>query len=114
VLDPDRFAVLRELDTGDGELLGMLVREYLNDGAQLLAAIAAAIAEGDPQLVERNSHTLKGASANLGATRLTEICGRLEALGRAAALGTAPRLLDEATQEFELIRAELAFELSES
>jgi len=112
VLDPERFAVLRDLDAGDGDLLQTIIHEYVKDSAQLLAAIWAAIAEGDPQTVERNSHTLKGASANLGAVRLTEICGKLEALGRAAALGTAPRLVDEANAEFERVRTALALEVS--
>ena len=90
VLDPDRFAVLRELDAGDGDLLATIIHEYVKDATQILAAIRAAIAEGDPQTVERNSHTLKGASANLGAIGLTEICGKLEALGRAARSAPPP------------------------
>ena len=44
-----------------------IVSEYLNDGAQLLAALREALAEGDPHTVERTAHTLKGSSANLGA-----------------------------------------------
>src|SRR5262249_24512685 len=94
VIDNERLAVLRELDSGDGDLLGLLVREYLDDGSRLLAALREAVAEGDPHQVERTAHTLKGASANLGAVRLTRVASRVEALGRAGALGTLPRLLD--------------------
>jgi two-component system, sensor histidine kinase and response regulator len=114
ILDPERFAVLRDLDAGDGDLIGTLVHEFLNDGTQLLAAIREAIAEGDPQAVERTAHTLKGSSANLGAVRLARICGKIEALGRAAALGTAPRLVDEATTEFDNVRTALTLEVSEA
>ena len=114
VLDSERFAVLRDLDAGDGDLIGTLVHEFLTDGTQLLAAIRDAIAEGDPQAVERSGHTLKGASANLGAVRLARVCGKIEALGRAAALGTAPRLADEATTEFDNVRAALTLEVSDS
>ncbi|HYL51829.1 MAG TPA: response regulator [Acidimicrobiia bacterium] len=114
VLDAERFAVLRDLDAGDGELLGTLVRAFLADGAALLAAIHEGIAEGDPHTVERTSHTLKGASANLGAVRLADVCAQLEGLGRAAALGTAPRLLDDATREFESVRGALTLEVSEA
>src|SRR5207302_3469180 len=71
VLDSERIAILRDLDAGDGDLIATLVREFLNDGARLLAAIRDAIAEGDPQAVERTAHTLKGASANLGAVRVS-------------------------------------------
>jgi HPt (histidine-containing phosphotransfer) domain-containing protein len=114
VLDAQRFAVLRDLDAGDGDLIGTLVHEFLNDGTQLLTALREAIAEGDPQAVERSGHTLKGASANLGAIRLARICGKIEALGRAAALGTAPRLLDEASIEFDNVRAALTLEIAET
>jgi two-component system, sensor histidine kinase and response regulator len=114
ILDPERFAILRDLDAGDGDLIATLVHEFLNDGTQLLTAIREAIAEGDPQAVERAGHTLKGASANLGAVRLARVCGKIEALGRAAALGTAPRLVDEATTEFDNVRAALNLEVSEA
>ncbi|MGO9876847.1 MAG: response regulator [Acidimicrobiia bacterium] len=113
VIDAERFTVLRELDAGDGELLSMLVNEYLNDGTQLLATLREALAEGDPHILERTAHTLKGSSANLGAVRLAEICGRLEALGRAGALGTAPRLVDDADAAFAQVRAALAVEVAE-
>jgi CheY-like chemotaxis protein len=114
VLDAERFAVLRDLDAGDGDLIATLVHEFLNDGSQLLAALREAIAEGDPQAVERSGHTLKGASANLGAVRLARVCGKIETLGRAAALGTAPRLVDEATTEFDHVRVALTLEIAQT
>jgi CheY-like chemotaxis protein/HPt (histidine-containing phosphotransfer) domain-containing protein len=91
-----------------------LAREYLDDGTRLLATLRESVAEGDPQQVERTSHTLKGASANLGAVRLMRVASRVEALGRAGALGTLSRLLDEADQEFALVQAALAVEVSEA
>ncbi len=112
VIDAGRFEVLRDLDGGDGELLSAIVSEYLDDGARLLDTIREALAEGDPQAVERAAHTLKGSSANLGADRVTGICAELEALGRARALGTASGLSDEAAAEFALVRAALAVEVA--
>ena len=58
-------------------------REFVGDSTRQLVARRDALAEGDPQVVERAAHTLKGASANLGATTLADLCGELEALGRA-------------------------------
>jgi CheY-like chemotaxis protein/HPt (histidine-containing phosphotransfer) domain-containing protein len=114
VIENERLDVLRELDSGDGDLLALLVREYVDDGARLLATLREALAEGDPHQVERTAHTLKGASANLGAARLVDVASRLEALGRAGALGTVGRLLDEADAEFALVRVALAVEVAES
>ncbi len=113
VIDVARFAVLRDLDPGDGELISALVAEYLNDGQRLLTVLREAVAEGDPEALERAAHTLKGSSANLGAVRVAEICGRLEALGRANALGTAPRLVADAGNAFIDVRAALAVEVAE-
>jgi hypothetical protein len=98
-LDPDRLAMLRELDGGDGELLTAVVTEFVDDSTQQLGAVSAALIEGDPRVVERAVHNLKGASANLGATTLADLCGELEALARASALAMAPDLLDSIRAE---------------
>jgi two-component system, sensor histidine kinase and response regulator len=98
-LDPERLAMLRELDGGDGELLSAVVSEFVGDSTQQLGAVATALIEGDPHVVERAVHNLKGASANLGATTLADLCGELEALARASALGMAPELLDSIREE---------------
>jgi HPt (histidine-containing phosphotransfer) domain-containing protein len=70
--------------------------------------LGEAIAEGDPEAVERAAHSIKGSSANLGATRLAEITGHLEALGRGRALGGAGAILDDVAVELEKVRAALA------
>ena len=111
-LDPERFGVLRELDAGDGELLEMIAQEFLHDANEVLGALRDAIAEGDPQRVERAGHTLRGASANVGATRMADLSRKLEALGKAAALGTAPELLEEAVAELIQVEAALRAELA--
>jgi HPt (histidine-containing phosphotransfer) domain-containing protein len=58
--------------------------------------------------VELAAHSIKGSSANLGATRLAELTGHLEALGRAGALGGAGALVDDVAAELERVRAALA------
>jgi CheY-like chemotaxis protein len=107
-LDADRFAALGV----DGEQVVAIVREYLEEGAALLVTLREALAEGDPQTVERAARTLKSASADIGARDVSEVCATLEALGRAAALGTAPKLVDEAAIAFERARAALAGQAS--
>ncbi len=114
VLDASRISTLRDLDSGDGELLRLLVEEYANDARAQLDTLHAALAEGDPHTVERAAHTVKGASANIGATSLAELCRELEALGRAAALGSARELLDRIETEFDNVRHALGVELARS
>jgi HPt (histidine-containing phosphotransfer) domain-containing protein len=69
--------------------------------------VRAGVDEGDPEVVTRAAHSIKGASANLGATVLAERAGELEALARARALSTAPELLDVLTAEFARVRLTL-------
>jgi PAS domain S-box-containing protein len=106
-LDSNRLAVLRDLDGGDGELLDAIFHEYTTDSARLIAALGQALGEGDPHTIERHGHTLKGASANLGATHLAELAGQLEMLGRAGALDTAPNILAELETEYAKVTVAL-------
>jgi len=102
-LDPERLAILRELDDGDGELLASIAEEFSIEAQRQLALLRAALAEGDPQAVAHAAHSIKGSSANLGAARLAELAGHLEALGRAGALGAAPATLDDIADELERV-----------
>jgi HPt (histidine-containing phosphotransfer) domain-containing protein len=107
-LDPERLALLRDLDDGDGTLLATLAEEFVAGAGRQLESLHAAIAEGDPQVVERAAHNLKGSSSNLGAARLSEIAAHLESLGRARALGSAGDAFAELTTEFDRVRVALA------
>jgi two-component system sensor histidine kinase/response regulator len=98
-LDADRLAVLRELDGGDGSLLNAVVSEFVGDSTRQLVDVSTALRQGDPKMVERTVHSLRGASANLGATTLADLCGELEALARAAALAMGPDLLESIRAE---------------
>jgi hypothetical protein len=113
-LDEARIATLRDLDGGDGTLLGMLVDEYDRDTRIQIDRLHAALAEGDPHTVERCAHTVKGASANIGAMRLADLCRELESLGRAGALGEAPAILDRVETEFDKVRHALGVVVARS
>ena len=107
-LDPARLSMLRDLDDGDGALLAAIAHEFSAEAQRQFERLREALAEGDPQAVEQAAHSIKGSSANLGATRLAEITGHLEALGRARALGGATSLLDDVEIELERVRVALA------
>jgi HPt (histidine-containing phosphotransfer) domain-containing protein len=51
---------------------------------------------------------LKGNSANVGATRLEELCRQLEADARTGSVERATERVAAAAAEFERVRAELA------
>jgi HPt (histidine-containing phosphotransfer) domain-containing protein len=100
VLDLGQIGLLRSLDDGEGMVLAEVISEYLDQSLVQRDALADALAAGDAYAIERSAHALRGASANVGGARLAEICGELEALGRAEAVASAALLLEMFDEEW--------------
>jgi PAS domain S-box-containing protein len=94
VLDVGQIGLLRSLDDGEGTVLAEVISQYLDQSLAQRDALADALAAGDAYAIERSAHSLRGASANVGGARLAEICGELEALGRAEAVASATLLFE--------------------
>ncbi len=77
-LDHSQIEFLLSLDDGQGEALAEIVDEYVTVSHQLRAEILRLLDEGDRDALERAAHTLKGASANVGAAGLADVCAGLE------------------------------------
>ena len=71
---------------GDLGLLKEIARVFLDDCPRLLEELREAAARSDFAAVERHAHTLKGSSANFGASRLVSAALRIEKMGRARSL----------------------------
>lgn len=83
VLDSGVLATLRELGgEEDPGLVCELIGLYLEDAPQRMAEIRSALATDDWRLLERAAHTLKSASANIGALGLSSLCKELETSAR--------------------------------
>lgn len=81
------------------DALAWLRKHLDDDGNDLLREMVRGFAE------------LKGSSANLGATRLSELSSHLEGLGRARALGGATSTVEAIALELERVRIALAAEM---
>lgn len=81
---------LMELVGGDVALYRDLFDSFLVDLRGILAALRAAVAEGQVAEIARMAHTLKGLAGNVGATRVRLLGQRLEA---------ATERVDDATWE---------------
>lgn len=68
--------------SGDHELLTNLFRLFLADAPKKLQGIESAVQEKAFYQVERTAHSLKGASATVGATRLCQVAEELERAAR--------------------------------
>jgi CheY-like chemotaxis protein len=107
-LDRATLEGLREL--GGSELIAELSEVFSSDALPQLADLRVAVEGGDAGAVERIAHTLKGSSANMGASRMAGLCEELQKAGISKDLTEALELLDRLKAEFERVRRALAAE----
>jgi len=108
VLDTVIINRLARVGRAAGEdLVGQLTALFLDDAAVQVAAVRAALAADDAATVARVAHTLRGASANLGATRLAGLCAALVTNGTAGDLAGGATLLDAVETELGRVRGAL-------
>lgn len=67
---------------GDRELLGKLFQLFMTDAPKKLEQISAALSQIDYYQTERTAHSLKGASATVGAVRLCQAAAEVEQAAR--------------------------------
>jgi len=92
---------------GDIDLLKEIARLFLDDCPRSLTELREAAARNDCSAVERSAHTLKGASANFGATRLVSAALDIEKMGHAGTLDNFVPALVEVESALDALRAEL-------
>lgn len=95
-----QFAELRDLLEED---LSELLQTYMQDSEQRLAEMQTALSEQNSRLGFEAAHSLKGASANLGATVLTELCSKLQEAFRHGQGDEQALLIDAATTESRIV-----------
>ncbi|MCW2278188.1 PAS domain-containing hybrid sensor histidine kinase/response regulator [Heliophilum fasciatum] len=85
------FELLKEyqdLDSGEQpSLVARLLETFLGESKELLLQIEQALNAADAAKLMKTAHSLKSASAALGALRLSSMCAHYEAAGRANDLG---------------------------
>ncbi len=79
VLDPQALARLSDLDpTGKNHLIERVLGAFQTSATRLRPQAEAARASGDRATLRLVVHTLKSSSASIGATRLSQLCARIE------------------------------------
>jgi HPt (histidine-containing phosphotransfer) domain-containing protein len=112
VLDPEIIGRLRRLGEGLNEdLLAQLTVLFLTDADVHVHELRKAIARADAVAIVGSAHALRGASANLGATGLVELCSSLEADTAADDLSSAVRLVDALVVELARVRSALGSQI---
>jgi len=95
------FERLRTVTGGDVELVRELVDTYVEDTEQRMCRLDQAIQSGVAAEVRIEAHSIKGASANMGADAVRDIAFRIEQMG-------AQESLDEASSALGQLRARFA------
>jgi len=105
--DDAAWASLEAIADGDDEFMATLIQQYLDDSQVLVDWILPSIERGSASDLERSTHTLKSASANLGAVGLAHMCETLCRMARAGSLDGAVGLGQATVTEHERVRADL-------
>jgi signal transduction histidine kinase/DNA-binding response OmpR family regulator/HPt (histidine-containing phosphotransfer) domain-containing protein len=107
-LDPAVTARLRGLAAAtDPSVLYEIYEAFLSSAVDYLAAIREGAARNDAGGLRKAAHTFKGASANIGAQPLAELCRQLEALGEAGRAEGAGQRLEQLEREFARVKNEV-------
>ena len=77
-LDRSQIELLLSLDDGAGDALAEIVGEYRTVSWQGRDDLRRELRGGDHTALAHTAHSLKGASANLGAKDLAQVCAELE------------------------------------
>jgi len=99
---------------GDRSLLEELLRLFVDESQSTLRQIRDSWSAHDARAVGRLAHTLKGSSANVGATAVSEVAQTIERLARAGNLENAVRSIADLEREVERLAPELDTFLKET
>lgn len=102
--DDARVAAMLRLADGDMELVRILGHEYLRQSPRLLAELRAAVHDADAERVRRAAHTLKGSSAQFGASDVARLALALEHAGAERRLDGAAGSLDAVERAVDGLR----------
>ncbi|MFH2122259.1 MAG: response regulator [Pseudomonadota bacterium] len=101
LLDQRRLDMIRALQRPDRpNVLTRIITLYQQNSPALLRAIRDAVSSGDSVGLQEAAHSLKTASANLGAVTLAAICKELEDLGQAEKAEAAKELVVKLEESF--------------
>jgi PAS domain S-box-containing protein len=98
---------LAEMTGGDAEFSADLARSYLDNSRELYAQIRACLLKNDRQLLARTLHQLAGASANVQAVLLRELCLSVERVAGTASAEELDEFVRKVGAELSRVAATL-------
>lgn len=95
---------LCEACDGDAGFIKDVINDYLKEMPKYLGELDASLKDSQTGVMMRAAHTIKGASANIGATRVRETASRLEALTKKGVLDGSSILIRLLHKEIDRVR----------
>jgi len=92
---------------GDEPLVRMLIDGFLDDLPKQIDALQGFLAAGDVKSTERQAHTIKGASANMGGEVLRALAFEMEKEAKAGNLEYVKAHLPELETQFKRLKKEM-------
>lgn len=112
VIDYNALQTILEMVPNDStQLLAELITSYLEDAPKLLQEMQTAVADRNLVAMQYAAHTLKSASATLGATALADLCRELEQINWAMAIDALAEKVSQVQTEYLAVEAALQREL---
>ena len=100
----DKAGMLTRL-MDDEDLARTVIEGFLVDIPRQIEALKDYLEAGDVPRVERQAHTIKGASANVGGTALSMLAFEMEKAGKTSDLETVKALLPKLDTQFTQLKA---------
>ncbi|MBL8258269.1 MAG: response regulator [Candidatus Competibacteraceae bacterium] len=108
VLDPAQLAQIRSLERGaTSNVLKRIIGLFLDSAPDQIKALQTAVQQGDGSKMHAIAHSLKSASANLGAVRFSHLCQQMESRGKEGRAVGAVEDFSLLEQEFSAVREAL-------
>ncbi|GAA6134826.1 hypothetical protein NBRC116188_16160 [Oceaniserpentilla sp. 4NH20-0058] len=102
------MAQIQELKDIMEDAFDDLVITYLHDCEQKLSSLDLAIKDSESNKIAELAHSIKGASSNICATDLAELCKKVEDSGRADELAKVPEYYHQILEEFQQVKLQLS------
>lgn len=107
----DRVGMLERV-MGDEELAAEIIEAFLTDMPRQIKGLREYLEAGDAAGAERQAHTIKGTSANMGGEALRALAFELEEAAKAGNLESMKTRLDELVATFEELKQAMEGETS--
>lgn len=98
---------LFELIGEDKDALHELINTFLEEGAEIVAAMKESLATKDLDVLRRSAHSVKSSAQDFGATALSEMNASLESQCKNSWPANAAAQVDNISNQFSSTRTEL-------